>query len=149
LILLDTNIVSETLRQAPNESVIAWLDAQPADSLYLCTPVLAELLFGVERLPAGARKNRLRAAMDRLEDDLYRDRILAFDLAAAREYARIAAARAARGRPMAQMDALIAAIAVSYRTGLATRNVGHFADLGIDVINPFEAAGLERGAGDE
>jgi toxin FitB len=144
VILLDTDVVSETLRQVPNASVVAWLDAQPPDSLYLCTPVLAELLFGVERLPAGARKNRLRTAMDRLENDLYRDRILTFDLAAAREYARIAAARAVRGRPVGQMDALIGAIAVSYRTGLATRNVGHFSELGIDVTNPFETAGSDR-----
>ena len=142
MILLDTNIVSETLRRAPDESVVAWLDAQPPNSLYLCTPVLAELLFGVEKLSAGARKDRLRVAVERLENDLYRDRILAFDLAAAKEYARIAAARAGGGRTIGQMDVLIAAIAVSYRTGLATRNIRHFSDLGIDVINPFEAAGL-------
>lgn len=140
MILLDTNVVSETLRRAPNAAVIGWLDAQPPNSLYLCTPVLAELLFGVERLPAGARKSTLRNAVDRLENDLYRDRILAFDIAAAKEYARIAAARAVGGTTIAQMDALIAAIAVSYRTGLATRNVRHFSDLGIDIVNPFETA---------
>jgi len=140
VILLDTNVVSETLRRAPNAAVIGWLDAQPPNSLYLCTPVLAELLFGVERLPAGARKSTLRNAVDRLENDLYRDRILAFDIAAAKEYARIAAARAVGGTTIAQMDALIAAIAVSYRTGLATRNVRHFSDLGIDIVNPFETA---------
>jgi predicted nucleic acid-binding protein len=144
VILLDTNIVSETLRPSPNRSVIVWLDAQPPESLYLCTPVIAELLFGVERLPAGTRKNRLRAAVDRLEVDLYRDRILTFDLAASKEYARIAASRAASGRTIGQMDVLIAAIAISYRTALATRNVKHFSDLGIDLINPFEGASWER-----
>jgi predicted nucleic acid-binding protein len=138
LILLDTNIVSETLRPAPNPAVIAWLDAQASDALYLCTPVFAELLFGVDRLPAGERRDRLRAAVEQLENDLYRDRILVFDIAASKEYARIAATRAAAGKVIGQMDTMIGAIAVAYRAVIATRNVRHFSDLDIDVINPFE-----------
>lgn len=138
MILLDTNVVSETLRRAPNAAVIGWLNGRPSESLYLCTPVLAELLFGVDKLPPGERKDLLRSAIDRLENDLYRDRILVFDIAAAREYARIAAARVAVGNLTGQMDTLIAAIAVAYRATVATRNVRHFSDLDLDVINPFD-----------
>lgn len=144
MILLDTNVVSETLRRRPDATAIAWLDAQSEHTLYLCTPVLAELLYGVERLPAGPRKTALRAGLDRLENDLYRDRILVFDVAAAKEYARIAAARSAAGRTIGQMDTLIAAIAASHRITIATRNVAHFADLKVELVNPFDSAPRDR-----
>jgi predicted nucleic acid-binding protein len=138
VILLDTNIVSETLRRLPDPAVTGWLDRQPYQALYLCTPVLAELLFGIERLQQGPRREVLQNAVARLEDDLYRDRILPFDIAAAKEYARIAAMRAAAGRIAGQTDTMIAAIAVTYRMTIATRNIRHFGDLELKIINPFE-----------
>jgi toxin FitB len=139
MIILDTNVVSEPYRSAPSLILRTWLDKQPANSLFLCTPVLAELQFGVERLPSGARKTRLRAVVDDFEDRLYRDRILAFDTAAASEYGRIRAKRERMGRPIRQMDGLIAAIALTHRAVIATRDVADFADLGIELVNPFEA----------
>lgn len=138
MIVLDTNVVSEIYRRLPNGSVIAWLDAQPIDSLHICTPVLAELRFGAERLDDGKRKDQLRATIDRLEYEVYRDRILVFDAASAMVYGRIAAARRKSGQTMQQMDALIAAIALANSASLATRNKRDFAVLGLDVINPFE-----------
>jgi toxin FitB len=140
MIVLDTNIVSEVWRPKPNSLVIAWLDAQSASSLYLCTPVLAELRYGIELLAEGARKIRVRALVDQLETDTYRDRILPLDTTAAAEFGRLAAGRKRSGRSIQPMDALIAAIALSHRAAVATRDVGDFADLGLELINPFDAS---------
>jgi predicted nucleic acid-binding protein len=138
MIVLDTNVVSEGTRRHPNLAVKAWTDRQPARSLYLCTPVLAELRFGLELLAEGRRKTDLRAAIDRMEAVLFRDRILPFDIAAANEYARLAASRQMRGRRIDLMGGLVAAIARSQGASLATRNIADFGDLGVDLINPFE-----------
>jgi toxin FitB len=140
MILLDTNVISEIYRPEPNTAVITWIDAQPTPLLYLCTPVLAELWFGMERLESGARKDRLQATIERFESDLYRDRILVLDIAAAAEYGRLAAKRRRSGRPIDQMDALIAAIAAVNGATIATRNIRDFSDLGIELIDPFDIA---------
>jgi predicted nucleic acid-binding protein len=139
LILLDTNVVSETWRPQPSPAVLTWLDGQARETLYICTPVLAELRFGAERLPPGARKDRLNARIDRLEAEGFKDRILTFDVAAAFAFGRIGAQRERAGRRMEPMDALIGAIALTHGLTLATRDTADFADIGLDVINPFEA----------
>jgi predicted nucleic acid-binding protein len=100
--------------------------------------VLAELHFGVERLAAGRKQTNLRAAIDKLEEDIYFGRILPFDAAAAAAYGRLAAARERAGRRIEHIDAMIAAVAFAHRATLATRDVDDFADLGLDLINPFE-----------
>jgi predicted nucleic acid-binding protein len=140
MILLDTNVVSELYKPTPNASVVTWLDVEPSDLLYLCAPVLAELRFGMERLETGRRKEALRTAIGRLENELYYGRILPFDVTCAAAYGRLAAARQRTGRKVQQMDALIAAIAVANGAALATRNVEHFQGLGLELINPFEVA---------
>jgi len=140
MIILDTNVVSETWRPMPNPIVVEWLDSQREDSLYLCTPVLAELRYGIERLAASHRRDRLKRAIDRLEEE-YRDRILPLDTAAAAEFGRLAVNRERIGRRMEPMDCLIAAIAVSHRAALATRDIQDFAGLGLNVMNPFDATG--------
>ena len=140
MIVLDTNVVSEAWKERPLEIVIRWIDAQPATSLYLCTPVLAELRFGAERLPGGRRKVRIRALIDKLETDTYAGRILALDAAAAAEFGRVAAKKQRAGRRMQPMDALIAAVALSNGAALATRDVQDFSSLGLEIINPFEFA---------
>ena len=137
MILLDTNVVSEIYKPKPNSSVVAWINSQPQEQLYLCTPVLAELRFGVELLDDGDRKNRLWATIERLRNELYRDRILSFDVPAALEYGRIAALRQKAGRRIGQIDGLVAAIACANGATVATRNTKHFDDLGIDVVDPF------------
>lgn len=138
MILLDTNIVSEGFRPRPNASVVAWLDAQPMNSLFLCTPVLAELRFGVEKLAPGPRQDDLRRRVDQIEHVIFQDRILLLDAAAASEFGRLTALREKAGRRIEPMDGLIAAIAVSQRASLATRDVGDFVEIGLDLINPFE-----------
>src|SRR4051794_18170062 len=134
MILLDTNVVSEAWRPRPIAAVIDWMDAQPATSLYICTPVLAELRFGIERLPASRRRDRIRALVDRLEVDTYRGRILTLDAAAAAEFGRLAAKRERAGRRIQPMDALIAAVAKSNGATLATRDIDDFADLDLTLV---------------
>jgi predicted nucleic acid-binding protein len=123
---------------------MAWADAQPANSLFLSTPVLAELRFGVERLGATARAGRLKGHVDRLEDDLYRNRILNFDVRAAGEFGRLVARREKLGRRIEPMDAMIAAIAAAHGAALATRDGSDFADLGLNIIDPFATAASSR-----
>jgi toxin FitB len=137
MILVDTNIVSEGMRPRPDRAVAAWLNSQPWESLYLCAPVLAELRYGVERLAAGRRKRFLSGVVDRIENELYRGRILSFDQLSAANYGRLTVKREQLGRRMEQMDALIAAIALTHGAAIATRDAADFADLGLEVINPF------------
>jgi predicted nucleic acid-binding protein len=106
--------------------------------VYLCAPVLAELRFGIERLARGHRRRDLESRIDRLEHDYFRDRVLPFDAAAAAQFARLSAARERSGRRIEPMDALIAGIARSQRAAIATRDIGDFRDLEIELINPFE-----------
>ena len=137
MILLDTNVVSEGWRQFPDPRVAAWLNAQPAELVYLCTPVFAELRYGVERLLTSQRKHRLSAWVDRLETETYSGRVLPFDLNATHEFGRLSARRERIGRRMEPMDAMIATIALAHGAALATRDVGDFADLGLELIDPF------------
>jgi predicted nucleic acid-binding protein len=142
MILLDTNVVSEGMRRHPHANVKAWLDAQRAEELFLCTPVLAELHYGVANLPAGARRTHFEQVVLQIETG-FSDRILAFDHAAAVEYGIVVAERDRRGRATGTMDALIAAIARVHRARIATRDMNGFDDLGIDLINPFDT-GADR-----
>jgi predicted nucleic acid-binding protein len=144
MILLDTNVVSEPTKPRPDASVRAWVDSQPASTLFICAPVLAELHFGVHRLPAGARRDRLQSYIDDLQNDLYADRVLSFDALAAAEYGRIMAMRLRIGRPIQQMDALIAAIARAHQAVLVTRNADDFIGLDIEILNPFPTASAGR-----
>jgi len=137
MILLDTNIVSEPWKPRPDRSVIAWLKAQPFSSLYICAPVLAELRFGAERLDGGLRRDFLRASIDHLENVGYRGRILALDGPAAAEFGRLAARGERAGRAMGLVDAMIAAIALANRATVATRDESDFADIGLELVNPF------------
>jgi hypothetical protein len=139
MILIDTNVISEIMRVRPHQAAAAWVDAQPASSLFLCTPVLAELRYGIERLADGRKKRELLTAVGRIEHELYAGRILTFDQPAAAQYARLAASRERQGRRMHQMDALIAAIAAVHGATIATRDIDDFTDLELKLINPFEA----------
>lgn len=140
MILLDTNVVSEPLRPKPDSQVMAWLDAQTAETLYLSTISLAELQLGIESLPAGKRRKALAAALAEQIIALFGERILPFDLAAAQAYAQIVIRARRRGHPLAVADALIAAIAASRHFIVATRDVGPFEAAGVPLINPWTAA---------
>lgn len=140
MIILDSNVISEIWRPKPNASVLVWFDAQIATQLYLCTPVLAELYFGAERLPPSRRRDILKALIKRLETEGYRERILPFDIEAAANFGRIGALREQAGRRMEPVDAMIAAIALTYGMKLATGNLHDFEGIGLDLIDPFAAS---------
>ena len=137
MLLLDTNVVSELMRATPEAKVLAWVDEQRASSLFLSAISQAEVLYGIALLPEGRRKQGIAEAADLAFTRYFFGRILPFDSAAAGAYAAIALERRAIGRPIAQIDAQIAAIARSRGATLATRNTGDFEDCGIDVIDPW------------
>lgn len=137
MIVLDTNVLSELLRPAPDARVLAWLAAQPWAGLFTTTVVRAEIFYGVRILPDGARKLALLDATRAIFDEDFAGQVLSFDNDAADAYAEIAASRRGAGKPISQFDALIAAIARSRGASLATRNVKDFADCGVDVIDPW------------
>lgn len=137
MILLDTNVVSEPMKPAPDLSVINWLDRQPPESLYLSATSQAELLVGVARLPGGKRKRGLDAALTALLQSLFKDRILPFDSAAATQFAKLVPLAAARGTTIAFADATIAAIAASHGFTVATRDEDVFRAAGVPVLNPW------------
>lgn len=139
MILLDTNVISELMRPAPSVTVENWIGAQPAASLFIAAITEAELRYGLALLPEGQRQRHLIFQAEAMLTEDFANRILPFDSAAAVAYAQIAAARRQAGRPIAQADAQIAAIALSRGAAVATRNVADFADCGIAVLNPWGA----------
>ncbi len=140
MIVLDTNVISEAFRVRPNEVVRLWLDARNPRELFLCAPVLAELRSGIERLPEGRRRDEVERFVDRAERELFGSRVIPLDRDSAYAYGHIVAQRQRMGRPIGSMDGLIAAIALTHRLTIATRDTADFADLGIEVVNPFEAS---------
>jgi hypothetical protein len=138
MIILDTNIVSEIMR-ARRSTVHEWVDAQLKNELFLTTITEAEILFGLALPPTGRRTNALHEAIMQILDQEFAGRILPFDSAAAAAYGSIAARRRRAGKPIAPIDAQIAAIAHSRGASVATRDSEGFIDCGITVINPWKA----------
>jgi len=138
VIVLDTNVVSELMRPAPTTRVVDWVAGQPAQSLYLTSVSVAEILHGVLLLPAGKRRQAIQAAAESMFDAEFGGRILPFDAAAARIYAEIVVARRRAGHPVASFDAQIAAITINARGTLATRNVSDFEGCGAKLVNPWD-----------
>ncbi len=140
MIVLDTNVISETLRLRPDSRVIEWLAAL-SDDVAISTITLAELLTGVRRLPPSRRRSELETAIE-LAIQPYRGSrsLLAFDEAAAAEYAEVLVARERAGAPISMADAQIAAICRVHRATCATRNTKDFAHVGIDLVDPWRAA---------
>ena len=135
MIILDTNVVSELMRPSPSSNVVHWVAGQVAQNLYLSTVSQAKLLYGVEILPPGGRRDRLLEAVEAMLREDFERRILPFDSAAAQAYAVIAPARRAAGRPINHADCQIAAIARCRAASVATRNAGDFEGTGIELIN--------------
>ena len=137
MILLDTNVISEAMKPAPHPPVLAWLNDQAAETLYLSSVTLAEMLFGITALPDGKRKEKLTDALDGLTA-LFRDRILPFDVDAARHYATLAVAARAGRRGFPTPDGYIAAIAASRGFIVASRDTAPYKAANVTVINPWE-----------
>ena len=137
MIILDTNVISEAMKPAPNPVVIKWLNDKPAETLFLSSVTLAELLFGIGMLPEGKRKNALTEVLEGLLA-LFGERILPFDTDAARCYADIAVKSRAAGRGFPVPDGYIAAIAASRDYIVATRDTSPFEMTGLVAVNPFQ-----------
>ena len=139
MIILDTNVLSALMRTTPDPPVVAWLDRQPFESIWITSITLFEAHLGLRLLPRGARQRALEATFVRvLEEDL-EGRVLDFDGAAATEAASLAAIRQKAGRPVDLRDTQIAGISLARHATLATRNVRHFAGLSIPIVNPWTA----------
>lgn len=137
MIVLDTNVLSELMRSAPDPVVIAWLDRQPSESVWTTSVTLFEIGFGIELLETGDRKRSLAQRFDKLVDTLLERRVLDFDRSSARTTAAIAARARAAGQRGELADLQIAGIAATRKAVLATRNLRHFEHAGIAVIDPW------------
>lgn len=136
MILLDTNVISEAMKPQPHRGVRDWLDAQAAETLYLSSVTLAELMFGVGALPSGKRKDNLAAAVEGLLE-LFSARILPFDTEAARRYGDLAVKARAAGKGFPTPDGYIAAIAAAHGFAVASRDPSAFKAAGLTVIDPW------------
>jgi toxin FitB len=139
MIILDTNVVSELMRAEPASQVVEWVRRRDRRELRMTSITLAEIGFGIARLPAGRRKQALQdAANDTFA--AFDEQILPVDAAAAEHYATIASDRERTGKPIAGFDALIAAVCRSRGAALATRNEPDFDGTGVEIINPWTFA---------
>jgi predicted nucleic acid-binding protein len=137
MIVLDTNVLSESLRPTPHAQVLAWLTGQPRAALFTTTVTRGEIFYGIRLLPEGRRRQALWGATQAIFSEDFSGQVLNFDDAAADAYATIAASRKQGGLPISQFDAMIAAITYSRGATLATRNVKDFMNCGIDIIDPW------------
>ena len=137
MIILDTNVVSEPMKANGAPSVAEWLDRQAAETLYLTAVNLAELLVGVETMPAGRRRVGVGAALAELVGKLFGARILPFDEDAARTYANLVARARRKGVALSVADAQIAAIAAVRGFTVATRDTAPFLAAGVPIIDPW------------
>jgi toxin FitB len=141
VIILDTNVLSALMRDEPEFVVVKWLDLQPAQSIWITSITLFEARLGLALLPKGRKRQALELAFGLLLESDLGNRVLDFDSAAATEAAQLAAGRQRAGRPIDMRDTQIAGIALARRAAFATRNVKHFQDLNVPVINPWDAQG--------
>lgn len=140
MITLDTNVISEVMRPTPDPPVMDWLRGQPSETLAITAITLAEIRYGIFRLPEGQKRRGLEVRFQAFITMGFGDRIMAFDTAAANAYGEIVIAREKAGKPIEAFDAMIAAIARCRGARIATRDTNGFADCGVDLINPWEPA---------
>lgn len=138
MIVLDTNVLSALMRRAPERTVVAWLDRQPAESIWTTSVTVFEIRFGIAILPEGERREALGAAFDRMLAEDLCGRVLDFDGAGAQAAAAIAAHLRSIGRPVDMRDLQIAGIVAARRATLATRNARHFGETGIAIADPWD-----------
>ncbi len=138
MIVLDTNVLSALMRQTPDKSVIVWLDKQPRTSIWTTSVTILEVRFGLQVMPLGKRRSLLIREFETVLDKIgYR--IAPFDAAAAQQAGDLMASRQKKGRPGDLRDTMIAGIVLAHHATLATRNITHFEDLSVPVINPWLA----------
>ena len=139
MIILDTNVLSVLMQRKPDPAVVAWLDRQAPTSVWTTTVTVFEILFGIELLTESRRRRELEKAFQNAMAEDLSSRILPFDQAAAREAALLAANRRHQGMSLDIRDIQIAGIALVHQATVATRNVRHFSDTGVDLVNPWDS----------
>jgi predicted nucleic acid-binding protein len=137
VILLDTNVISELMRPQPEPRVLAWADGLDPEAVAITAMTEAEILHGLARLPDGRRKQNLQQSWEALMAEVFTGRVWPFTSEAAHWYAQLLRCREQLGRSMATADAVIAATALAQGASLATRDVADFADIGLELINPW------------
>ena len=137
MILLDTDVLSALMQHESDTKVVAWLDHQASESIWISSITLFEARYGLALLATGRRRKLLQERFDQLLKEDLDNRVLSFDVNAAAQAAQLAAERKARGRPLDMRDTFIAGIALAKRATLATRNTRHFDDLPVPVVDPW------------
>ena len=137
MIVLDTNVISEMMRSHPDAGVTRWYRKRSVRAFFTTSINCAEVLVGIEMMPIGRRRADLAKEARAMFNTEFDGRILSFDQHAAECFAEIVGHRSRLGHPIDALDAQIAAIARAHQMGVATRNVKHFEDCGIDIINPW------------
>lgn len=137
MFVLDTNVVSELMKPAPHAAVLHWVQGQPLEQLAVTSVTVAEILYGLDRLPEGQRRAGLASQFHAFLSRGFTQRVLPFDLRAAEAYAPLKGARDRAGRPLNGYDAMIGAIARINGAGVVTRNVADFTECGVAVVNPW------------
>jgi len=139
MIVLDTNVLSALMRQNPEQPVVDWLDRQPWMSVWTTSITILEIRFGLQTLPLGRRRWYLIDTFEKVILEKLERRIAAFDQPAADQAAELMASRKKKGHPGDLRDTMIAGIVLAHGTTLATRNVQHFSDLSLNIVNPWAA----------
>jgi hypothetical protein len=137
MIILDTNVLSELMRQAPDQRVLAWLDGQPQKSIWITSVTMLEIRFGLEILAPEKHRSLLTKTFESLLAEDIEHRVAPLDTAAAQHAADLMASRHRKGRTVDLRDTMIAGIAIARHAVVATRNVSHFEDLSFPVVNPW------------
>jgi hypothetical protein len=137
MILLDTNIISELMKQSPSLNVIHWIDKQDIAELYLSAITIAEIKYGLSVLPDGKRRHQLETAFSKAVNYSFKHRIISFDNNAAHIYGQLMGHRKNIGKPLSILDGQIAAIARAHEAELATRNTQDFKNCELTLVNPF------------
>jgi len=140
MIVLDTNVISELWKVEPNANVLAWIDAQVVETLYLSAITVAELRYGLAAMPEGKRRTIYQERLEQVVLPVFAGRVLAFDLDTSKTYADLMARARAEGKVIGKADGYIAATAAARRFRVATRDTSPFETGGLEVINPWTAS---------
>ena len=138
MVIIDTNILAELMKESPSQAVLSWMNNQESSALFVTTITVGEIAYGLRIMPQGRRRLQLEQGFERYLADGFSGRILAFDEEAARHYGDVMGRRKEIGRPLSVQDGQIAAIARARGGAVATRNVRDFVECGVEIINPFE-----------
>ena len=138
MIVLDTNVVSELMREYPHPKVDAWVRRFPKEEFAVTSITVAEVLYGIRVLPQGRRRRELQQGWEAFQARGFRRAVLFFDALAADVYSQLVIRRQSVGRPMDAFDAMIAAIATVHGAVVATRDTAGFSGCDIELVDPWE-----------